>query len=344
MTVRVALVGAGVMGSDHARIIAQEVSGAKLQVVCDADAARARTVGDSYGTTDIATDPLATILRQDVDGVLVSSPDDTHADLTIAAVAAGKPVLCEKPLAPDAEACLKVIAAEVAANRPLIQVGFMRRFDPSYTAMKLALDSGQIGRPVMMHNFHRNVSVPDFFTGQMAISNSAPHEFDIARFVLGVDPQTITAFQGKGATAISPVCMVLETEAGQIITIEVNNTAAYGYDVRGELVGEAGSIDLVTPAHARLNTALQSATPLAEDWRPRFAEAYRAQNAAWIKSIETGTPDRRAATAWDGYCASVVAEAGVKSLEKQARVAINPVEKPEFYKRLGEKMREGALE
>ena len=122
----------------------------------------------------------------------------------------------------------------------------------------------------MMHNFHRNMEAPDWFTGQMAILNSAPHEFDIARFVLGTEHTAITAFQGTSATAIAPVVMVLETTGGQLVTIEVNNNAAFGYDVRGELVGEKGSVDLGTPVHAKYNLGLQSATGLAEDWRSRL--------------------------------------------------------------------------
>ncbi len=178
---------------------------------------------------------METITRNDVDAALIASPDETRAPLTIAAVQAAKPTLCEKPLAPTSKACLEVIAAEVRAGRLLIQTGFMRRFDQSYVAMKAAFDEGDIGNAVMMHNFHRNVEAPDWFTGQMAISNSAPHEFDIGRFVLGTEYSSITAFQGKGSTSIAPVMMVLETVDGQLVSIEVNNSAAYGYDVRGEL-------------------------------------------------------------------------------------------------------------
>jgi len=172
VTLRIAVIGAGIMGSDHARIIAGDLPGATLQVVCDASETRARAVAAEFGG-DVATDPLAAIGRADVDAVLIASPDDTHADLTIAAVRAGKPVLCDKPLAPNSADCLKVIEAEMQAGKRLIQIGFMRRFDPSYQDMKVALAAGRIGRALMFHCFHRNVSAPASFTGQMAISNSA---------------------------------------------------------------------------------------------------------------------------------------------------------------------------
>lgn len=319
------------MGADHARIIAQDLPAAELRVVCDASEEQARTVGEVNGAADIMTEPIALIARDDVDAVLIASPDETHADLTIAAINAGKPVLCEKPLAPSSENCLRVIQAEVCIGKQLIQTGFMRRFDAAYVEMKWALDEGTLGRAVMMHNFHRNVEAPDWFTGQMAISNSAPHEFDIARFVLGSDYNSITAFQGESDGPIAPVIMVIEADHGLLVTVEINNNAAYGYDVRDELVGQKGSIDLGSPVHARYNLGLQSSERFAEDWRPRFADAYRAQNKAWVASVQQETFDTNAADAWDGYYATLTAEAGVAALKSGIRAKIDPVEIPQLY-------------
>ncbi len=337
MSVRVAIIGAGIMGSDHARIIAEELPGAHLQVVCDAREDRARSVADALGASDVATDAMASITRRDVDAVLIASPDDTHAPLAIAAITASKPTLCEKPLAPTSQECLEVIAAELQAGLRLIQTGFMRRFDQSYMAMKAAFDEGTLGKAVMMHNFHRNMAAPDWFTGQMAISNSAPHEFDICRFVLGTEYVSMTAFQGQKTKSIAPVMMVLETVDGQLVSIEINNNASYGYDVRGELVGERGSVSLSTPVHASYDLARHSTQPYDADWRPRFAEAYRRQNRAWLNSIVTEHPDSSAANAWDGYCATRVAEAGMASLRTGARVDIARAEMPVLYAPEGQK-------
>lgn len=335
MTVRIALIGAGIMGTDHARIIAEDLPAAKLQVVCDASFERARAIADASGAADAATDPVAAIGRNDVDAVLIASTDETHAPLTLAAIGAGKPVLCEKPLAQTSAEGLKVIEAEVKAGRQLVHLGFMRRFDPAYTEMKRALTDGALGRALMMHNFHRNVESPGaWFTGNMAISNSAPHEFDAARFVLDTDYRAISAFQPKRAgDMVAPVFIVLETTDGQLVNIEINNNAGYGYDVRGELVGETGSIVLNAPAGTRLNSALRSSEAYAPDWRPRFAEAYRLQNKAWLRAIETGVPSRIAANAWDGYCAAVVAEAGVRALSEGRKVAVEHQAMPDLYRR-----------
>lgn len=332
MSIRVAVIGAGVMGADHARIIATQIPGATLEVVCDADAARAEAIAGETGAARVSSDPMATIAGPTVDAVLIASPDATHGELTIACIAAGKPVLCEKPLAPTSEECLKVIAAEVRAGRRLVQVGFMRRFDPSYVEMKQVLRGGAIGLPVMFHCFHRNVSAPAWFTSRMAITNSAPHEFDIARFVLDAEYKSICVFQPKFAGSSlpgAPVMMVVETQAGQLVNIEVNVNAAYGYDVRGELVGEKGSVSLRAPVHSETSVNLVSGIAYAADWRPRFAEAYRLQNQAWIRSIASYQPV--GASAWDGYAATLVAEAGVASLASGEKAAVRMIERPSLY-------------
>ena len=124
---------------------------------------------------------------------------------------------------------------------------------------------------------------------------------------------------------------MLETTAGQLVTIEVNNNAVYGYDVRGELVGETGSVFLATPVNSRVNAALQQVEHYAADWRPRFAEAYRLQNKAWIEAIRAGKPSPVAANAWDGYCATVVAEAGATALAEGRKVAVDLIDKPVLY-------------
>jgi myo-inositol 2-dehydrogenase/D-chiro-inositol 1-dehydrogenase len=337
MSIRIAIIGAGIMGADHARIMAEDLSGAVLQVVCDVSKARAREVAERYGAADVETDAAGVVARPDVDAVLIASPDSTHLPLTLAAIGRGKPVLCEKPLAPTPADCLKIIEAEAQANQKFVQVGFMRRFDPSYTEMKAALASGALGRAIMMHNFHRNVESPGaWFTGDMAITNSAPHEFDIARFVLDADYKSIAASQPTRSDDLAaPVFMVLETTDGQLVTIEINNNAGYGYDVRGELVGERGSVLLNAPVWSRTNVDLLATERYARDWRPRFAEAYRLQNKAFLTFVETGAPSTKASDAWDGYCAALIAEKGTEALASGVRVTVDVPETPCLYRKSG---------
>lgn len=335
MSIRIGLIGAGIMGADHARIFARDLPGVELRVICDADEARARRLADSLGVKDIASDGEMVIARADIDAIVIASPDFTHAPLSLAAIRTTKPALCEKPLSQSAKQCLEVVAAETATGRRFIQVGFMRRFDQSYLEIKRARDEDVLGRALMMHNFHRNVETPAFdFTGAMAITNSAPHELDVARFVLDTDYRSITAFQPRRSDAlVAPVVMVLETIGDQLVTIEINNNASYGYDVRGELVGETGSVSLQAPAHSRLDAGLKNTGRYDTDWRGRFAEAYRRQNAAFLEFVRTGDFPPVASDSWDGYAAAAVAETGVRALAEGRKVAVEMAERPALYRR-----------
>lgn len=333
MTIRIAIIGAGLMGADHAKIVAEDLPGATLQVICDRDASRARAVADAHGAADVASDPQAVVARADVDAVIIASPDFTHAPLSKACIAAAKPVLCEKPLSQSSDECLTVLQAEQAAGRHFVMLGFMRRYDQSYIEMRAALTTGSLGRALMMHNFHRNVETPAAdFTGAMAITNSAPHEFDIVRHVLGTEFISVTAQQPRRSDdRVAPVVMVLETRDGQLVTIEVNNNAAYGYDVRAELVGEAGSVAMNTLAHTRTDRKLASAIHYDADWRGRYREAYVRQNRAFLRFVETGAFPEIASSCWDGYAAAVVAEAGARALAAGQRQSITLTEKPALY-------------
>ncbi len=333
MTIRIAVIGAGIMGADHARIVAEDLPGATLQVLCDKDEARARKVGEALGAQHIATDPESVVARDDVDAVIIASPDFTHAPLSLACIRAGKKAMCEKPLSQSSSECLEVMKAEEASGERHIMVGFMRRYDPAYIQMRAALTGGAIGRPLMMHNWHRNGSTPSAdFTGAMAITNSAPHEFDILRYMLGSEAVTISASQPRRSDdKVAPVVMVIQTGDDQIVTVEVNNNAAYGYDVKAELVGESGSIATNHVTYTRMDKDAVKTQAHDPDWRDRYADAYRQQNKAFLKWVKGGEYPELAASAWDGYAASLIAETGVKALEAGTRQDIALVERPTFY-------------
>lgn len=333
MSVRVGIIGVGVMGADHARVLASHVPGAVLQAVYDADAARAKTVADETGARSVAADAFALVRDPNVDAVLIASPDATHKALTLACLEARKPVLCEKPLAPTAAECREVLAAESKLGRQLVQVGYMRRFDPAYVEMKARLLSGHLGDPLMLHCIHRNVSAPSWFDSRMAVSNSAVHEFDAARWLLDTELAGIQVFRPKAARADSPgapVFLVLETARGQLVNIEIFIDATYGYDVRAELVCEKGTVSLASPSRTEINLDLAHGSDYPADWRPRFADAYRLQAQAWIGAIAGGAS--AGANAWDGYAAAAVAEAGLLSLAENRSVTVGLVETPALYK------------
>jgi myo-inositol 2-dehydrogenase / D-chiro-inositol 1-dehydrogenase len=335
MNIRVAVIGAGVMGADHARLFADELPHVELTTICDASKERARSVAQQFGVTNVTTDALEVATSESIDAVVIASPDDTHASLTMAALRAGKHVLCEKPLSQSSQECIQIMELEQQIGTCRLQVGFMRRFDPSYVEVKSQLHDGAIGHALMLHCFHRNVSASSSFTTQMAITNSAPHEFDIARYLLDDEIVAISSFRPDSSLVsaqVMPVFMVLKTAAGRLVNVEVNNNATYGYDVRGEVVGELGSLFLRAPVHSELHVGQRATELYPADWRPRFAEAYRQQNKAWIDSIRSGQPSGDAANAWDGYCAARIAEAGVAALESGAQEPIVLIDKPSVYR------------
>lgn len=307
MTLRVGVIGTGVMGADHVRTLREDTSGAALVAVCDADAVRARAVA---GEATAFTDPLALIRDDRVQAVVIASPDATHAELALACIAAGKPVLCEKPLAPTAAEALKVVAAEVDRGRQLVQVGYMRRFDPAYVEMKRIKDAGQIGDPVLLHNTHRNAAAPDWFTGAMAVTNSFVHEIDISRWLLGCDFASATVRAAPGG---DPLMITLTGESGQIVSTEVFMNARYGYHVHAQLVGRDGTVEMAAPTSTLSNHGLRHGHVWAENWVPRFRDAYRIQMNAWVRSVISGQPD--GASAWDGYAATAIAEQVVTAVQ-----------------------------
>jgi myo-inositol 2-dehydrogenase/D-chiro-inositol 1-dehydrogenase len=333
VSVRVGLIGVGVMGADHARILASQVPGAVIQALYDSDAARAKAVADETGARSVVGDPTALIQDHSIDAVLVASPDQTHKEFVLACIAGRKPVLCEKPLAPTVAECVEVIAAEAKLGRRLVQVGYMRRFDPAYVEMKSRLANGDLGAALMLHCVHRNVSAPGWFDSRMAISNSAVHEFDIARWLLDAELTSIHVFRPKAARPNSPgapLFLVLETSAGQLVDVEIFNDAGYGYDVRGELVCESGTVCLHASARTETSINLRHETAYPADWRPRFADAYRLQAQAWIRAIASGA--NAGASAWDGYAAAAVADAGLQALAEQRPVTIALIEKPALFR------------
>jgi myo-inositol 2-dehydrogenase/D-chiro-inositol 1-dehydrogenase len=332
MTVGVGLIGAGIMGGDHARTLQASIKGATLIAVSDTDAARAAAVASEARARRVHANAHALIEDPQVAAVLIASPDPTHEELVLACLAAGKPVLCEKPLAPTIEGCLRVVAAETAIGRRLVQVGFMRRFDPGYAAMKVALAAGDVGSPLLMHCVHRNASVPPSFDSGMLISNSAVHEIDIARWLLNDEFASVTVFRRAASASsalVDPQFLVLETRAGVLVDVEVFVSARYGYDVRAELVCEAGTLTLAPQPPVRVRAAGQDYASFAADWRAHFAAAYRNQLQTWIGSIETGIP--AGASAWDGYAATATAAACLEALASGVTTRVELESRPGLY-------------
>lgn len=307
MTIKVGVIGAGVMGSEHARLIRDVVKGAQLVAVADRNIEAAK---NAAGTAQAYVDGMELIEDAGVHAVLVASPDQTHYALVEACLAAGKPVLCEKPLAMTAQESLELVRREAATRKRLIDVGFMRRFDPAYRDLKAHLDSGTLGRPLILYNQHRNALAPSWFTANMALTNSAVHEIDITRWLLGDEFTTGRILQSpalEGAAQGDPVLVTFETEGGTMVSTEIFMNAQYGYHVQCEIAGSLGNALMAHPDLTRVRRDRSERGRFPADWIPRFAEAYRLQNQAWINALTHGERDGLA-SAWDGFVATHIAE------------------------------------
>lgn len=315
---RIGVIGTGVMGADHVKTITESVSGARIAAVADIDLDRARAVAEPIGAV-ASGDALDLIAGGTLDGVIIASADRTHAELTLAAIAAGLPVLCEKPLAPTVAECEAIVAAEQAAGRPLVQVGFMRRFDPSYTDLRRRIAAGEIGAALIAHAVHRNVSMPAGWDATATIVNSLVHELDVMPWLLDSPVVEVLWLAARESTRVhyaDPQVTLLRLRNGALVTVEVTANAVYGYEVRCETVGELGTLELTTPVTAVQRRGGGVRHDLAADWRPRFAEAYRIELQHWANAIRD-TPEHPVAGpgSSDGLVAAQLTEAVLRSRE-----------------------------
>ena len=225
MTLRIGIIGVGLIGQDHARRLSGLVAGARVAAVADADPARARLVAQHLPGARALDTGHDVIAASDVDAVLVTSSGPTHEEFVLAAIAARKPVFCEKPLAPAPAACLRIIAAEQAAGRRLVQVGFMRRYDQGYRAIKQAIEDRVVGAPLLAHCVHRNAAVPASFSSDMLLTDSAVHEMDVMRWLLGEEITAVSVVQPRRSGRApgdlqDPQLLLMQTGSGVHIDVE----------------------------------------------------------------------------------------------------------------------------
>lgn len=335
MTVRIGVIGTGAIGRDHARRINQVLAGGGITALSDVNPASAEAV-----KAEIAPDATihATgeqlVAAGDVDAVLVTSWGATHEQYVLAAIAAGKPCFCEKPLATTAEGAKRIVDAEVAFGRRLVQVGFMRRFDPGYVALKEAVTQ-RTGAPIMVHAAHRNPGVPDAYGTPMAIYDTLIHEIDVLRWLLDDDYVSARVlFPRKAARSHArlrdPQVVVLETRKGTLIDVEIFVNCHYGYDIQCEVVGEDGTARLPEPMAVQLRLGATLQNDILTDWKARFVAAYDVELQVFLKAAASGTA--AGPSSWDGYVAAITSDACVKAQERAGEaVAIDMAARPALY-------------
>ncbi|MFJ9851617.1 Gfo/Idh/MocA family protein [Streptomyces sp. NPDC101150] len=334
-TLGVAVIGTGRMGADHVRRIDEVISGARVAAVADLDADRVKHLADGIEGCTAYTDPAAAMADPAVDAVLIASPGPAHEAALLDAFARDLPVLCEKPLTPDPASALRVVQAEQALGHRRVQVGFMRRYDADYRTLKSLLDRGTYGRPLMLHNKHRNADTPPGFTNAMMIHDSVVHEIDVTRWLLDEEITAVRVLRptpsGNAPEGLGdPQLVLFETAGGQVVDTELFVNCGFGYQVSCEAVCESGTARIGDDRGVFTNTAGRWGGTITPGFVERFEEAYDRQVQLWVNATRRGEVE--GPSCWDGYAAAAVCAAGVRAQETGERVAVELVERPALYR------------
>jgi len=332
MTVSFAILGAGRIGQVHARAVS-ETPGATLASVYDPLDAAAGSVRDAYGCDIRSIDEIAA--SADIDAVAICTPTDTHADLIEQFARVGKAVFCEKPIdlsVARVKACLDVVEKTGAR----LMIGFNRRFDPDFRALKHSIDKGNVGKVEMVTITSRDPGPPPMEYVRRSggiFRDMTIHDFDLARWLLGEEVQTV---QAAGSVLVDPaigaagdydsVNVILKTASGRQCTITNSRRASYGYDQRLEVHGSKGTVSVENIHESRITLAsAQGYTrpPLLNFFLERYMPAYKAEIAALVEMVETGAEPPT--TGRDGLLALALADAAVKSVEEGRVVSVGEI-------------------
>ena len=332
MTIRFGLLGAGRIGKVHARAVSAD-AGAQLVAVADAMAPAAKAIADQYGCEVRSIDAI--LAAKDIDAVVICTPTDTHADLIEAFAKAGKAVFCEKPIdlsLDRVKACLKV----VRETKAVLMVGFNRRFDPHFKAVRAEIDKGTIGAVEMVTITSRDPGPPplDYIARSGGIFRDMTiHDFDMARFLLGEEIATVSAMAsvlvdpaiGKAGDSDS-VQVMLRTASGKLAVISNSRRATYGYDQRIEVHGSKGSVSAENqrPVSIEVATGLgYTRPPLHDFFMTRYTEAYAAEIAAFVQAVSG--KGKAAPSGEDGLLALALAEAALQSVAEGRVVQMSAI-------------------
>lgn len=332
MVTRLALLGAGRIGKVHAGAIAADRR-AKLVAVADANEAAAKAIADAAGAEVRGIEAIEK--AEDVDAVLICTPTNTHADLIERFSRAGKAVFCEKPIDLDiarVRACLKVIEATGAK----VMLGFNRRFDPHFAAVRKAIDDGRIGKVEMVTITSRDPGAPpaDYIKVSGGIFRDMTiHDFDMARFLLGEEIESVSA---SASVLVDPqigtfgdydsASVILTTPSGRQCVISNSRRASYGYDQRIEVHGSEGAVSAENQRPVSIELASKDGytrPPLHDFFMTRYTDAYAAEIATFIDAIGGGKAPHPSAE--DGLRALALAEAALRSVREGRSVKVAEV-------------------
>ena len=332
MTVRFGVLGAGRIGKVHANAIAA-VPGATLIAIADPVAAAAQAIKAAHGC-DIRTIEAIEAAR-DIDAVIICTPTDTHADLIERFAKAGKAVFCEKPVDLSLSRVADCIKT-VARAKGVLMVGFNRRFDPDFMAVKAAIDAGRIGSVEMVTITSRDPGPPpyDYITRSGGIFRDMTiHDFDMGRWLLGEEVETVQAAASVLVDKTigelgdyDSVNVILRTASGRQCVITNTRRASYGYDQRIEVLGSLGMVSAKNTTEANIELADKAGfhtPPLLNFFMSRYTAAYANEIAAFVAAVAEGKPTPT--TGHDGLMSLALADAAIRSVKEGRTVKVSEV-------------------
>ena len=311
----IGIIGAGAIGSVHADNLMWRTIGATVAAVMDIDQDRANAVAAACDDARAHREASDLIADPGVDAVLIASTDATHAKLALACIEAGKPTLCEKPLATNSSDAERVVQAELAAGQRFVQVGFMREYDQAHRDLYDLLRSGAIGAALKFRSVHINPRFARELTIDSVITNSLIHDIHSARWIMGEDIRSAYV-QWAPADRARPrsarlADMQVMFESGAMGSLEYNGDSGYGYEVTVEVTGDTGSARTARHPSPSLRHSGRASRAITPNWPQRFAQAYIDETQAWVNAIRQNSAT--GPSAWDGYMSLVVAEAAIQS-------------------------------
>ncbi|MBC7737275.1 MAG: inositol 2-dehydrogenase [Candidatus Saccharibacteria bacterium] len=332
MVLRFGLLGAGRIGKVHAKAIFAD-AGAMLVAVADAMAPAAEAIAMQYGGEVGRIDAI--LAAADIDAVVICTPTDTHADLIEAFAKAGKAIFCEKPIDLSI-ARVKACLAVVRQTKAVLMVGFNRRFDPHFAAVKAEILKGTVGSVEMVTITSRDPGAPgiDYIKRSGGIFRDMTiHDFDMARFLLG---EEVTEVSAMAAVLIDPAIgvagdsdsaqVMLKTASGKMALISNSRRATYGYDQRIEVHGALGSVSAENQRPVSIEVAAATGytrPPLHDFFMTRYTEAYAAEIAAFVACVAHGGV--ASPSGEDGLSALALAEAALMSVAESRTVALSEI-------------------
>jgi inositol 2-dehydrogenase len=331
----VGVIGLGRMGQIYSQHLAS-FSGSEISCVSDIMEERAAETAGEYGAKTWTADYRELLAEPAIRAVFVTSPTSTHREIVIAAAEAGKAIFCEKPIALTLNDTDDMIAA-IEQTGAMFQAGFMRRFDPGYMAAKERIEAGAIGKPVTFKSIGRDPFCPDLEYAKLSVSGGlildmAIHDFDLGRWLMSDEVRRVYTEGGTLAFPqlndvgdIDNAVVNMLFQGGGLGNVEVSRNALYGYDIRTEVLGTEGGLNIgyyqQTPLLVMTRQGVQhDMVPYITE---RFGEAYAAQTKDFVERVADGSEP--AVNAHDARAALAIGLAARRSYHQGRIVELEEV-------------------